>query len=919
LRLYERAGDDDVLREAEDTIRAAVAGLRGHPDRGVGLANLCMILTKRADRTGDLTLFQEAVRYGRESLTAMPPGDRDRGIGLADLSLALCLSGELTGDLAALREAEHTSREAVDSAPATDPQRGLYLDILGIALRIMYERTGDLALLRDAVAAHHAAVDAVASGQPARAPFLANLSVALSLLFQATGDPAALRDATRAGHEAVAAGPTGDPEHAGRTMHVSTGLLLAAERVGEEAVLREALRVAQDAVARIPASHALHARFLINLANGLSALFVRTGAITALHEAMAASRAAVAAIPPDHLSYRAVALFGLARVQLRYYRHTADVTALREAARASTDAVAAIPRGHHREPRILGMHSHVLMTMVEHTGDAATLREAVRIGQQVLAGLPLDHFDRVTLLVNMAIAHGRLSEDIEARRLLTAAAAITTAPAAQRIHAARNAADRHLHAGDHPQAVEAVELALELLPQLASRDLARADWEYGVAATAGLASTAAAVFLAAGQPDRAVEALEQTRGLVLAGTLDIRDEHADLRAHAPELADEFDDLCRALDAADHNEGVTSSQRAELNRRWHELLARIRLHLPGFLRPQSIDELRLAGPIVYVTAHNAAGHALIVNGERPVRVVTLPGLTNAAATALVAMLGRSDMDLLGVLGWLWDVVAWPVLRELGYTEVPSGAWPRIWWCPVGVVTFLPLHAAGHHMRAADTVLDHAISSYTPTLRALAHARARHPRHKSMVVVAVPDTPGTTPLAYVTEEARAISALVPGATLLPPAGTTTTRDMVMKAMEQHQIVHFACHGIADLTNPPASRLLLHDHRTSPLTLHTVTGLRLTDAYLAYLSACSTTDTSPVQADEATHLTAAFHLAGYRNVIGTLWPIDDQVAKMIAEDFHAQHTDPAEALHHALHRYRANHRERPRLWAAYVHTGT
>jgi CHAT domain-containing protein len=189
---------------------------------------------------------------------------------------------------------------------------------------------------------------------------------------------------------------------------------------------------------------------------------------------------------------------------------------------------------------------------------------------------------------------------------------------------------------------------------------------------------------------------------------------------------------------------------------------------------------------------------------------------------------------------------------------------------------------------------------------------------MVVVAVPDAPGTNPLAYVTEEARAIGELVPGATVLPPAGTTTTRDMVTNAMAQHQIAHFACHGIADLTNPPASRLLLHDHRTAPLTLHTVTGLHLTDAYLAYLSACSTTDTSPVQADEATHLTAAFHLAGYRNVIGTLWPINDRVAKTIAEDFYRRHADPAEALHHALHRCRANHPERPRLWAAYVHTG-
>lgn len=558
------------------------------------------------------------------------------------------------------------------------------------------------------------------------------------------------------------------------------------------------------------------------------------------------------------------------------------------------------------------------MTMAQHTGDAAMLREAVLIGQRALASLQPGHFDRLTLLVNLAVAHGLLAEDGEARRLFTTAMAITTAPAAQRIHAARNAANAHLRAGDHRQAVDAIELALELLPQLASRDIERADREYGVAATAGLAATAAAVFLAAGQRDRAVEALEQTRGLVLGGTLDIRDEHADLRTHAPELADEFDALCRALDAADHAERADGAQRAELNRRWHELLTRIRLRLPGFLRPPSIGELRLAGPIVYVTAHASGGHALIVDGERPVRVVNLPELTEAAATALVAARRRAGEDLLGLLGWLWDVVAWPVLRELGHTEVPSGAWPRLWWCPVGVVTFLPLHAAGHHERAADTVLDRVISSYTPTIRALARARTPHSGAKSMVVVAVPDAQRMSPIPHVAEEARAISELVPDATVLPPAGTRTTRDMVTTAMRQHQIAHFACHGIADLTNPPASRLILHDHRTDPLTLHTISGLRLTDAYLAYLSACSTTDTNPAQADETTHLTAAFHLAGYRNVVGTLWQIDDQVAKTIAVDFHAQHADPAQALHNALRRCRTEHRERPHLWAAYVHTG-
>ena len=58
------------------------------------------------------------------------------------------------------------------------------------------------------------------------------------------------------------------------------------------------------------------------------------------------------------------------------------------------------------------------------------------------------------------------------------------------------------------------------------------------------------------------------------------------------------------------------------------------------------------------------------------------------------------------------------------------WPRLWWCPTGPLTLLPLHTAGHHVEAAAgaspprTVLDRVVSSYTPTLRALLEARRPH---------------------------------------------------------------------------------------------------------------------------------------------------------------------------------------------------
>jgi CHAT domain-containing protein len=84
----------------------------------------------------------------------------------------------------------------------------------------------------------------------------------------------------------------------------------------------------------------------------------------------------------------------------------------------------------------------------------------------------------------------------------------------------------------------------------------------------------------------------------------------------------------------------------------------------------------------------------------------------------------------------------------------------------------------------------------------------------------------------------------------------------------------------------------------------------------------------ADEAVHITAAFHLAGYRRVIGTLWPINDSAAARIATDVYTHLTgagthppyieDSAHALAEAVRHLRDDHPALPTHWAAHVHFG-
>jgi CHAT domain-containing protein len=95
----------------------------------------------------------------------------------------------------------------------------------------------------------------------------------------------------------------------------------------------------------------------------------------------------------------------------------------------------------------------------------------------------------------------------------------------------------------------------------------------------------------------------------------------------------------------------------------------------------------------------------------------------------------------------------------------------------------------------------------------------------------------------------------------------------------------------------------------------------ADLAFLSACSTARPGARLADEAIHLASAFQLAGYRHVIGTLWPITDNGAAALTRNFYRNLADVSAAaavLHAVTRQLRDECPEHPSVWAAHIHAG-
>ena len=448
--------------------------------------------------------------------------------------------------------------------------------------------------------------------------------------------------------------------------------------------------------------------------------------------------------------------------------------------------------------------------------------------------------------------------------------------------------------------------------------------------------------------------------------LQLRRGDADLWQSQPELAARLHDLAAALDipevAADS--GVTGSrtadQRMALAVEWDEIVARVRKDAaPGFLQPAQLAELLPAvahGPVAIVNVSRHRCDALIVTSAG-VRAVPLPSLSAAEVarhtaryldayarlTHTVTTQGPGvteqdpDQTLSGVLEWLWDVVAEPVLGELGIggTPAPGQSWPRLWWCPTGLLSLLPLHAAGYHAAQSSgnavprTVLDRAISSYTPTLSALANASRPDAAgmtgtdNARLLFVGLPETPGpgAAPLPCARYDRDVITGRL-GARCDVLFAKDATVKAVRARLPSCRWAHFSCHGQQNLTAPSMGGLQLWDGILSVADL-SAQGLK---GEFAFLAACQTATGGTGLPNEAISLAAALHYAGYRHVIATLWSVYDHAAAEVTQMVYADLASSgqlapdgsARALHSAVRHIRESRRAKPSWWIPFIHIG-
>ncbi|MEA5366224.1 CHAT domain-containing protein [Amycolatopsis sp., V23-08] len=623
---------------------------------------------------------------------------------------------------------------------------------------------------------------------------------------------------------------------------------------------------------------------------------------------------------------------------------------LDEAINMAATAVHTTPRDHPELPRYLTNLGLALRERYERYRAAPDLDEAINIARTAAHATSPKHTDRAGILLNLGgtlllAGDSYAMEAVEVLREATELAATPSLRALTATYLGRASAAT----ADWALATNGFEIAIDAVSQMAGHGFSRDDSEFHLARFASLASNAAACAVNAGEPLRAVELWEHGRGLLLKRSLDLRADLTELARKAPELGSRFVMLRNKLDreyerdmSAPSGHWPSDIPRDRLQQQWTDLLTEIR-ELPGFERfldRLPVTEMLAAaqrGPIVLLNVSTYRSDAIALTADG-VRVIPLPAVNPAEVkrqqavfdTAMAFAWIRPDPRLDDVLEWLWDTVAEPVLHGLGLVADcdREQRLPRLWWCPSGPLSFLPLHMAGYHRAGAGdlrTTLDLVVSSYTPTVSALIHARRKHTRTAPPRVLAVlaADVATLPALPFAVREIEALGQRFPSQVDLL-ANAEATRAAVLSALATTTTVHFACHGVTTRDDPSSSGLALNDQL---LTVRDLTQVQLDGTELAYLSACHTAAPNWSLADEATNLATAFQLAGFRHVVANLWSVPDKVAETISHLFYDALGDgftidadqAAFAVHTAMRTLRERYPEQRAWLLATIHVGS
>ena len=230
-------------------------------------------------------------------------------------------------------------------------------------------------------------------------------------------------------------------------------------------------------------------------------------------------------------------------------------------------------------------------------------------------------------------------------------------------------------------------------------------------------------------------------------------------------------------------------------------------------------------------------------------------------------------------------------------------------PYGYIRKIPIHALPAILRAIEAgALDRVV--YLPTASYVCRPRSTPSRGRGSLFVGY-DPTGDIDL---NRDLKSFCSYADEVTVLTHDAATLAN--VLAELQNHQFVHFACHGDMD-AKIAAGYLELADTRLYPWD---ILGIAVPETVV--MNACLGISVNRIEttSDGALGLHDAFLVAGARRVIGGLWEVNEWTARTFAENFYRRLSadcDVASATITAQHDLRAATSD-PFLWAPHAYFG-
>jgi CHAT domain-containing protein len=115
---------------------------------------------------------------------------------------------------------------------------------------------------------------------------------------------------------------------------------------------------------------------------------------------------------------------------------------------------------------------------------------------------------------------------------------------------------------------------------------------------------------------------------------------------------------------------------------------------------------------------------------------------------------------------------------------------------------------------------------------------------------------------------------------------TRAAILEGLSQAALTHIACHGTFEPDHPDRSGIVLVPEigRSERVTLRDLSAVRLNGCHLVTLSSCWSADNFILPGRWIISLPETLWRSGAESAVGSLWPLDDEVASAFMSRFYS-----------------------------------